>query len=65
MVPVLFDRVRDRSVAATRRGSTGTIRDYLAGAGGGVLFWVEPKGTAGLVGFFDCLGFFFSLLLRS
>ena len=38
---------------------------YLAGAGGGVLFCVEPNGAAGPVGFFDCLGFFFSLLLRS
>ena len=38
---------------------------YLAGAGGEVLFCVEPNGAAGPVGFFDCLGFFFSLLLRS
>ena len=38
---------------------------YLPDEGGGVLFCVEPKGAAGPVGFFDCLGFFFSLLLRS
>ena len=35
---------------------------YLAG---GVLLLAEPKGTAGPLGFLDCLGFFFSLLLRS
>jgi hypothetical protein len=33
-------------------------------SGGGLLF-VELNGTAGPLGFFDCLGFFFSLLLRS
>jgi len=36
---------------------------HFAGAGGFPA--VDPKGTSGPLGFFDCLGFFFSLLLRS
>jgi hypothetical protein len=36
---------------------------YLVGVGN--LLFAELNGTAGPLGFFDCLGFFFSLLLRS
>jgi len=49
----------DARTAARRRGD---FQRYLSGV---VFFWVEPNGTVGPVGFFDCLGFFFSLLLRS
>ena len=51
---------RDGRTTASRRSS---FRCYLAG--GEVLVCVEPKGAAGPVGFLDCFGFFFSLLLRS
>ena len=55
-------RHRNRTTAALRRGR---IPLYLEDVGGEDLFCVEPNGAAGPVGFFDCLGFFFSLLLRS
>jgi len=50
---------------AKRGRAPGSLQRYFAGPLGVVLFCVEPKGAAGAVGFFDCFGFFFSLLLRS
>jgi len=55
--------------APHRSGAAGARRaaspSYFPDAGGGGLLRVEPRGADGLVGFFDCFGFFFSLLLRS
>jgi len=61
-------KVSSGQVGEARRCQAMADRDagpyaYFPGTGG--LPLVEPNGTAGLPGFLDCFGFFFSLLLRS